>query len=323
MTAPLNIVFAGTPDFAAAHLAHLLAGPHRVVGVLTQPDRRAGRGKKLQPSAVKSVALDANIPLWQPDTLKDPANESQLAAYDADVMVVVAYGLILPAAILAIPHIGCINVHASLLPRWRGAAPVQRAIEAGDRKTGVSIMAMEPGLDTGPVLLRQEVAITGDHTAGTLLADLERVGTQALSECLTDIASQLASAQAQDEQQATYAAKVEKADTAIDWGLDAIEIDRKVRALLPSPGCFTMLNDDRLKVWAAHAVHQGHDAAPGEIVSANNDGLRVACGEGILVITEAQMPGGKPQSVATLLNGHQDKLKLGVRFTLTGNRVHV
>jgi methionyl-tRNA formyltransferase len=184
-------------------------------------------------------------------------------------------------------------------------------------------MAMEPGLDTGPVLLRQEVAITGDHTAGTLLADLERVGTQALSECLTDIASQLASAQAQDEQQATYAAKVEKADTAIDWGLDAIEIDRKVRALLPSPGCFTMLNDDRLKVWAAHAVHQGHDAAPGEIVSANNDGLRVACGEGILVITEAQMPGGKPQSVATLLNGHQDKLKLGVRFTLTGNRVHV
>ena len=238
-------------------------------------------------------------------------------------MVVVAYGLILPAAILAIPHIGCINVHASLLPRWRGAAPVQRAIEAGDSKTGVSIMAMEPGLDTGPVLLRREVAITGDHTAGTLLADLERVGTQALSECLTDIASQLASAQAQDEQQATYAAKVEKADTAIDWGLDAIEIDRKVRALLPSPGCFTMLNDDRLKVWAAHAVHQGHDAAPGEIVSANNDGLRVACGEGILVITEAQMPGGKPQSVATLLNGHQDKLKLGVRFTLTGNRVHV
>ena len=323
MSAPLNIVFAGTPEFAATHLTHLIAGPHRVVSVLTQPDRRAGRGKKLQPSAVKSVALDANIPLWQPDTLKDPASESQLAAYDADVMVVVAYGLILPAAILAIPHIGCINVHASLLPRWRGAAPVQRALEAGDHKTGVSIMAMEPGLDTGPVLLRREVAITGDHTAGTLLADLERVGTQALSECLTDIASQLASAQAQDEQQATYAAKVEKADTAIDWGLDAIEIDRKVRALLPSPGCFTMLNDDRLKVWAAHAVHQGHDAAPGEIVSANNDGLRVACGEGILVITEAQMPGGKPQSVATLLNGHQDKLKLGVRFTLTGNRVHV
>lgn len=238
-------------------------------------------------------------------------------------MVVVAYGLILPAAILAIPRIGCLNVHASLLPRWRGAAPVQRAIEAGDRKTGVSIMVMEPGLDTGPVLLHREVAITDNHTGGTLLADLERVGTQALTECLTDIASRLLSAQAQDEQQVTYAAKIEKAETAIDWGLGAIEIDRKVRALLPSPGCFTMLNDDRLKVWAAHALDQAHDAAPGEIVSANHDGLSVACGEGVLVITEAQMPGGKPQSMATLLNGHQDKLKLGVQFTLTGNRAHV
>ena len=323
MTAPLNIVFAGTPEFAAAHLTHLIAGPHRVVGVLTQPDRRAGRGKKLQPSAVKSVALDANIPLWQPDTLRDPESEAQLAAYEADVMVVVAYGLILPAAILAIPRIGCLNVHASLLPRWRGAAPVQRAIEAGDLKTGVSIMVMEPGLDTGPVLLRKEVAITDNHTGGTLLADLERVGTQAITECLADIASRLLSAQAQDEQQVTYAAKIEKAETGIDWGLGAIEIDRKVRALLPSPGCFTMLNDVRLKVWAAHALDQAHDAAPGEIMSANHDGLSVACGEGVLVITEAQMPGGKPQSVATLLNGHQDKLKLGAQFTLTGNRAHV
>jgi methionyl-tRNA formyltransferase len=323
MSAPLNIVFAGTPEFAATHLTHLIAGPHRVVSVLTQPDRRAGRGKKLQPSAVKSVALDANIPLWQPDTLKDPASEAQLAAYDADIMVVVAYGLILPAAILAIPRIGCINVHASLLPRWRGAAPVQRAIEAGDRKTGVSIMIMEPGLDTGPVLLRREVVITGDHTGGTLLAELERVGTGALTECLTDITSRLLSAQPQNEEQVTYAAKVEKVEAAIDWGLGAIEIDRKVRALLPSPGCFAVLNHDRLKVWAAHAVHEAHSAAPGEIVSVNNDGISVACGEGVLVITEAQMPGGKPQSVATLLNGHQDKLKLGVQFTLTSNPVHV
>ena len=323
MTAPLNIVFAGTPEFAAAHLTHLIAGPHRVVGVLTQPDRRAGRGKKLQPSAVKSVALDANISLWQPDTLRDPASEAQLAAYDADVMVVVAYGLILPAAILAIPRISCLNVHASLLPRWRGAAPVQRAIEAGDRKTGVSIMVMEPGLDTGPVLLRREMTITEDHTGGTLLAELEQVGTDALTECLTDVASRLLSAQPQSEQQVTYAAKVEKAETAIDWSLGAIEIDRKVRALLPSPGCFTMLNDDRLKVWAAHAVHEAHNASPGKIVSVNNDGVSVACGEGVLVITEAQMPGGKPQSVATLLNGHQDKLKLGVRFTLTDKPVHV
>ncbi len=323
MTSPLNIIFAGTPEFAAAHLTHLIKGPHRVVGVLTQPDRRAGRGKKLQPSAVKSLALDANIPLWQPDTLKDSAGEAQLASYDADIMVVVAYGLILPAAILAIPQIACINVHASLLPRWRGAAPVQRAIEAGDSKTGVSIMLMEPGLDTGPVLLRREVAIAGDHTGGTLLAELERVGTHALTECRTNIASRLLSAQAQDEQQVTYAAKVDKAETAIDWGLGAIEIDRKVRALLPSPGCFTMLNADRFKVWAAHAVHQAHDAAPGEIVSATNDGLSVACGEGVLVITEAQIPGGKPQSVATLLNGHQDKLKLGMRFTFTGNIAHV
>jgi len=323
MSAPLNIVFAGTPEFAATHLAHLIAGPHRVVGVLTQPDRRAGRGKKLQPSAVKSVALDANIPLWQPDTLKDPASEAQLAACDADIMVVVAYGLILPAAILAIPRLGCINVHASLLPRWRGAAPVQRAIEAGDRKTGVSIMVMEPGLDTGPVLLRREVPITEDHTGGTLLEELERVGTDALTECLSDVASRLLRAQPQSEQQVTYAAKIEKTETAIDWGLGAIEIDRKVRALLPSPGCFTMLNDDRLKVWAAHAVHEAHNATPGEIMSVNNDGVRVACGEGVLVITEAQMPGGKSQSVATLLNGHQDKLKLGVRFTLTNNPVHV
>jgi methionyl-tRNA formyltransferase len=167
------------------------------------------------------------------------------------------------------------------------------------------------------------VAITGEHTGGTLLAELEQVGTQALAECLTDIASRLLRAEAQDEQQTTYAAKVEKAETAIDWCLGAIEIDRKVRALLPSPGCFTMLNDDRFKVWAAHAVHKTHNAAPGEIVNANNDGLSVACGEGVLVITEAQMPGGKPQSVAALLNGHQDRLKLGVRFTLTGNNAHV
>lgn len=323
MTTPLNIVFAGTPAFAATHLTHLIAGPHRVVSVLTQPDRPAGRGKKLQPSAVKSVALDAGIPLWQPDSLKDRAGEAQLASYGADIMVVVAYGLILPAAILAIPHIGCINVHASLLPRWRGAAPVQRAIEAGDSKTGVSIMMMEPGLDTGPVLLRREVAITDDHTGGTLLAELEQVGTDALTECLTDIASRLLAAQVQDEQQVTYAAKVHKAETVIDWGLGAAEIDRKIRALLPSPGCFTMLNDDRFKVWAAHAVHQAHNAVTGEIVSANSDGLSVACGEGLLMITEAQMPGGKPQSMATLLNGHQDKLKPGMRFTFTGNMKHV
>ncbi|MDA8985667.1 methionyl-tRNA formyltransferase [Luminiphilus sp.] len=323
MTSPLNIIFAGTPEFAAAHLTYLIKGPHRIVAVLTQPDRRAGRGKRLQPSAVKSVALAAGIPLWQPDTLKDPASEAQLASYGADVMIVVAYGLMLPAGILAIPRIGCINVHASLLPRWRGAAPVQRAIEAGDRKTGVSIMMMEPGLDTGPVLLRREVTITGDHTAGTLLADLEGVGTQALTDCLMDIASRLLTAQVQDEQQVTYARKIDKAETAIDWSLSAVDIDRKVRALLPSPGCYTLLNGDRFKVWAAHALHQSHGAATGEIMSAHSDGLSVACGKGVLVITEAQMPGGTPQTVTTLLNGHQDKLTPGKRFAFAGQVDHV
>ena len=244
------------------------------------------------------MALDAGISLWQPDTLRDRAGEAQLACLRCRCHG--RRGLRVDSALQRYwpyPVSAVINVHASLLPRWRGAAPVQRAIEAGDRKNGCEHYGdgARSRHGAGPTA-SSEVAISGDHTGGTLLAELERVGTQALTVCLTDIASRLLSAQAQDEQQVTYAAKIEKAETAIDWDLGAIEIDRKVRALLPSPGCFTMLNDDRLKVWAAHVLDQAHDAAPGEIVSANHDGLGVACGEGVLVITEAQMPGGKPQS---------------------------
>ena len=319
MAAELNIAFAGTPEFAARHLLQLIKGPHNVVAALTQPDRPSGRGKKLQPSPVKAVALESGTPIWQPETLKSPDSSAKLAGFDADILIVVAYGLILPAEILSTPRLGCINVHASLLPRWRGAAPVQRAIEAGDAETGVCIMLMEPGLDTGPVLLSRSIPIEPHHTGGTLMRQLAEVGAETLDKCLSDFERLLAQASPQDDALSTYAKKIEKQEGAIDWSADAIEIARRIRAFQPTPGCFTLLGNNRIKLCSAHASNERHSKIAGEILSASEHGLDVACGSGILSITEAQMPGAKPQPMSALLNGHRERLLPGNRFAQPDN----
>ena len=318
MPTSLKLIFAGTPDFAATHLERLIAGPHEVVTVLTQPDRRAGRGKQLQASPVKNMALSANLPVWQPDSLKSDEAESVLRNAAADLMIVVAYGLILPAAILTIPKLGCVNVHASLLPRWRGAAPVQRAIESGDRETGVSIMAMEPGLDTGPVLSTHSMTICDHHTGGMLLGELAALGASALEEDLRDIESLLLSAAPQQHELANYAHKIDKAECAIDWNEDAEALWRRIRAFNPAPGCYTLLGEDRLKILSAHIETGPHSGAPGDILSADDRGLRVRCGEGILVISEGQLPGAKALPIAALINGHRDRLRPGVQLKPPG-----
>jgi len=315
MSRPLNLVFAGTPAFAAEHLEALTKSPHNIAAVLTQPDRPAGRGKRLQPSAVKALALDADLPVLQPETLKHESAIQALSAIDADLMVVVAYGLILPAAVLAIPRLGCINVHASLLPKWRGAAPIQRAIEAGDSETGVSIMVMEAGLDTSPVVMTRELTIREDHTAGTLQAGLATLGATALLETLADIDRFLSGATAQEHSQATYADKIAKKEALIDWSEDANTLARRIRAFQPAPGCFTYLDNDRVKIVSASPSASPHRVSPGEILLADSDGIQVACGEGILVVHAAQMPGAKPQSAATLLNGHKTRLLPGATFS--------
>ena len=318
MPASLKLIFAGTPWFAATHLERLIAGRHEVVSVLTQPDRRAGRGKHLQASPVKNMALSANLSVWQPDSLKSDEAESMLRNAAPDLMIVVAYGLILPASILTIPRLGCVNVHASLLPRWRGAAPVQRAIESGDRETGVSIMAMEPGLDTGPVLSKHSLAIRDHHTGGMLLDELAMLGASALAKNLLDIESLLSSAAPQQHELASYAHKIDKTEGAIDWSESAEALWRRIRAFNPAPGCYTLLGDDRFKILSAHIEPGPCSSAPGDILSADERGLRVCCGEGILVINEGQLPGAKAQPIATLINGYRDRLRPGVQLKPPG-----
>ena len=314
MPSPLKVVFAGTPDFAARHLEGLIDSPHHVVSVMSQPDRPAGRGKRLQPSPVKALAQEAGLPIWQPESLKTAESEAILSQYEADILVVVAYGLILPAAILSIPRLGGLNVHSSLLPRWRGAAPVQRAIEAGDAETGVSIMAMEPGLDTGPVLLSRALPIRADHTSGGLLDDLAQLGVNALISSLENIDTLLPVAAPQAHSEATYAHKIAKQEGAIDWSEDAAILARRVQAFNPAPGCYTELQGDRLKILSAHPLTESHPGPDGEIIATDEAGLRVSCGEGQLVITQAQLPGAKAQPVATLLRGHQTRFQPGQRL---------
>ena len=266
MPTPLKLAFAGTPNFAVRHLDRLMSGPHRLVAVLTQPDRPAGRGKRLQPSPVKSLAMEANLPVWQPDTLRTSEAEQVLAEFELDLLIVVAYGLILPANVLAIPALGCLNVHASLLPRWRGAAPVQRAIEAGDTETGVSIMAMEAGLDTGPVLMSRRLDIRSDHTSGQLLSELATTGAEALADSLDQIETLIAKAAPQQDDCATYANKIKKTEGDLNWCASAEELARRVRAFQPQPGCYSHLDDDRIKVLAANCETGGASQPPGQIL---------------------------------------------------------
>jgi len=296
----MTVIFAGTPEFAAQALRAILAAGHEVPLVLTQPDRPAGRGQKLQPSPVKQVALEHGIPVHQPERLKDPATHQPIIDAAADVMVVAAYGLILPQVVLDIPRHGCLNIHGSLLPRWRGAAPIQRAIEAGDKESGVVIMQMEAGLDTGPMLLTESLSITDDDTAASLHDKLAAQGAR----LIVDALARLPELQAvpQPEEGVTYAHKIEKAEAAIDWTLPAEQLARRIRAFNPFPGATAKHGELLLKCWQAKpTAGQGE---PGQVLAADGNGVVVACGSGALCLTELQKPGSKRLPAADFLRGH-------------------
>ncbi|WP_129139247.1 methionyl-tRNA formyltransferase [Modicisalibacter coralii] len=315
MTRSLRVVFAGTPDFAAESLRALLASRHDVIAVYTQPDRPAGRGRKLTPSPVKALALEHDLPVHQPATLKADDAQRELAAYRPDVMVVVAYGLLLPQAVLDIPRLGCLNVHASLLPRWRGAAPIQRAIEAGDTESGVAIMQMDAGLDTGDVLLERRTPITATTTGGELHDRLAALGGEALVATLEGLAGPGIEAVPQPAEGVTYAAKLSKAEAALDFTRPAAELAARVRAFNPWPVAWTRLGDDTLRLWLAEADDTVAAAsAPGTLLESAPDALRIACGpEGreVLRVTRAQLPGGKPLAVRELLNARGERFAPG------------
>jgi methionyl-tRNA formyltransferase len=294
----MKLVFAGTPEFAAVSLAALIAARHEVTLVLTQPDRPAGRGLKPQPSAVKQFALSAGIPVLQPASLKEAAPLEALAAARPEAMIVAAYGLLLPPAVLAIPARGCLNVHASLLPRWRGAAPTQRAILAGDVETGVTIMQMDEGLDTGAMLLARAIPIAPGDTTGSLHDKLAALGAQLLVEVLAGNPVP----RAQDAAQATYAPRIAKGEAEIDWRRSAAEIERQVRAFDPVPGAQTRLDGTALKIWRARVEAGAGD--PGTVLAAGPDGIVVACGAQLLRILELQRAGGRRLPAQAFLAGH-------------------
>ena len=313
----LRVAFAGTPPFALPALAALCA-QHDVVGVLTQPDRPSGRGRRLTASAVKQAALELKLPLAQPRTLSSEDSRAELTAWHAEVLVVAAYGLILPLEVLTLPPLGCVNIHASLLPRWRGAAPIERAILAGDAETGVSIMQMDAGLDTGPVLLQRRLGIRSDHTGGSLREELATLGAGALLEALSALDAGTARATPQGETGVTYAARIEKTEARIDWTRDALEIERQVRAFNPRPVAETRLAGEPLRILAARAVasaDNGRDLTtngrtsaanfgrPGLIVGLQGETMLVQCGRGCLGVTHVQRPGRRPVSVRDYSHG--------------------
>ncbi len=307
----MKIIFAGTPAFAARALEALLEAGHEIALVLTQPDRPAGRGMQVTASAVKALAQQYELALLQPHSLKQSGLDTQLAAIGADVMVVAAYGLILPTAILNIPRLGCLNIHASLLPRWRGAAPIQRAILAGDRETGITIMQMDQGLDTGAMLLQRSIPIAPDDTAQTLHDKLALMGAHCIVEVLTLLQQGRLAATAQDETAASYAPKLEKIEADIDWQLDAEQINRAVRAFNPHPGAHSRVRGIPLKIWQVE-VAASAAGNPGEVVATGREGITVVCGNGTLVLKMVQKPGGKKMNAGEFLAGYP--LQPGDRF---------
>ena len=297
----LRILFAGTPEFSVPPLRALLASGHDVAGVYTQPDRPAGRGRQLAVSPVKALALEHGVPVHQPASLRSAEEAQALEAVGADLMVVVAYGLLLPQRVLDAPRLGCVNIHASLLPRWRGAAPIQRAVLAGDAETGITIMRMEAGLDTGPMLLVRRLPIARDETGGSLHDKLSVLGAEALMAALPGIAVGTLVPQAQDEALATYARKLSKGEALIDWTSPALAIERQVRAFNPWPVAETRLDGEALRVWRARAI-DGSGGAAGTVVAVSGDGIDVAAGEGRLRILELQPPGRRVMSARDYLN---------------------
>lgn len=301
----LRVAFAGTPDFALPAFHALVGSRHTVVGVLTQPDRPKGRGRQLAASPVKHAAQNAGIPVSQPVTLKTEADRADLAAWQPDVLLVVAYGLILPRAALDLPRLGCVNIHASLLPRWRGAAPIQRAILAGDARSGVSIMRMEAGLDTGPVFLERVVVIGTRETGGSLHDRLAAEGASAVLQVIDELSTNSARSAPQRGDGVTYASKIDKAEGLIDWSRPAVEIDRQVRAFNPWPIAETRLDGEQLRIYAAEPIDVDHEPIVGEtgnIVEIRGDSIVVACGRGRLALTELQRPGRRPVAARDLIN---------------------
>ncbi len=311
----MRIIFAGTPEFARIALTAIHKAGHTVAAVLTQPDRPAGRGMKLAPCAVKCEAQRLGLPVLQPEALKSAAIQAELREFDADAMVVAAYGLILPQTVLDLPHLGCLNIHASLLPRWRGAAPIHRAIQAGDAETGVTIMQMDAGLDTGAICLQQSLAIADDDTTGSLHDKLAELGGALIVRALTAASEHALCVRPQPDQGATYAAKVSKAEARLDFNLDAAQLARNIRAFNPAPGAFIGRQEMPVKIWRAHRLSM--TGKPGMVLAANADGIVVACGRGALCVTELQTAGGKRLTAGLWLEGH--RLLPGDAFGSIGN----
>jgi len=303
----LRLVFAGTPEFSVPCFEACRASGAEVVAAYTQPDRPAGRGRKLTPSPVKQAALAAGVAVEQPPSLKSADAQQTLASYRPDLLVVVAYGLILPRKVLAIPRLGCWNVHASLLPRWRGAAPIQRAIFAGDEESGVDLMQMEAGLDTGPVLLQRRTPIRRDDTGGSLHDRLAALGAELLNEGLRrTLEGESLPATAQPEDGVTYAHKLDKTEATLDFKRTAIELEQQVRAFDPWPVAEGAIAGETLRIRAAHAIVREHHAEPGQVLAAGRDGIEIACGQGVLRITAVQRAGGRQVSAADYVNARSE-----------------
>ncbi|MCK8538769.1 methionyl-tRNA formyltransferase [Yersinia ruckeri] len=311
MSDSLRVIFAGTPDFAARHLDALTASRHQVVGVFTQPDRPAGRGNKLTPSPVKILAEQHHIPVFQPKSLRPEENQHLVADLNADIMVVVAYGLILPKAVLEMPRLGCINVHGSLLPRWRGAAPIQRSLWAGDKETGITIMQMDVGLDTGDMLHKIACQIQPEDTSASLYSKLAELGPQGMLTTLQQLAVGQTKPEVQDEQLVTYAEKLSKEEAKLDWSLSAQQLERCIRAFNPWPVSYFVIDEQPVKVWQAQVLPAVEDVQPGTIVQADKQGIQVGTADGVLNITQLQPAGKKSMSAADLLNSRREWFTVG------------
>ncbi len=306
MSSGLKIIYAGTPDFSVSALQALLDSEHEVCAVYTQPDRRAGRGRLPKTSAVKDVAVAAGIEVCQPLNFKQPEDIEKLQSFQADLMVVVAYGLILPKVILEAPRLGCLNLHASLLPRWRGAAPIQRAILAGDTESGITLMQMDVGLDTGDMLAKSVCVIEPHENGGSLHDKLSLMGAELLISALANRSDQGWQGEAQNDQEVIYASKLDKTEAIMDWQRSALELDRQVRAFNPWPVAQTLFNGKVMRIWQAEVLAgETSEALAGTVLSADKEGIRVACGEGVLQLQQVQLPGKKALSVADFLNAHK------------------